>query len=176
VAQAIVETPPPAGTVPQVNVLCFGLGGCGKSSYVGSVLSALGTKLEMSAATVGGIADHVTNTYRCYPINRVYPAARVNLWDIWGISDANYRDEDLPSILSGKVPDNHTMAVGLQACRAADPARAIHSVLMFIPVGIFVMKEELQTQFKAKLEQAVDAGTRIPALCRNGLSSYGFHP
>ena len=170
-----MRTPPPEDTVPEFNIILFGLAGCGKSSFLCSALSALCSSLQMNVTTIGGQSDHVTDRYLRYRLSTYCPGARVNLWDVWGLDVDNFNNDSFKRFLTGNVPDNYNMVEALNTnildmpdIRASTPAeREIHAVLMFMPLGYLELPEELQAQFRRNVEIAMRQGMDLDCTAPN---------
>jgi len=83
----------------------------------------------------------------------------INFFDIWGLDGDNYKDDMLLDVLGGKHPEGYTMRECTSFMEEMKEMeweiyqRRIHSVLLFMPIG--VVNPEIITALKENLKLCV---------------------
>lgn len=131
--------PPSKSEAKTINILLFGLAGCGKSSYLQSVITALSTKQHVitGITPIGGGSEHVTTTLRKFAICE---DVKVNLMDTWGLTPSNYVKGELQKIVQGILPDKWDMLDNMSENQdkikhnmKKAKANAVHALMVFLP-------------------------------------------
>jgi len=134
---------PPNKNIPFFNILCFGVAGSGKSSFINSLLTALGTQISAPAA-VGGSTDHVTKDITRFQVSQIkgLEDVKINFFDIWGLDSNNFQGSMFLDVLTGKLPPDYKMKERTTFTeKMAETSwqaheRRIHSVLFFMPFSV----------------------------------------
>jgi len=142
IADLLGWTPPVQG-IPALNVLCFGVVGSGKSSFVNGILTCLTNQVQ-SPAAVGGSSDHTTKKLIKFALSDVpgLESVKINLLDLWGLDKANYKAKQLLDLLQGRLVDGYEMVERKPfqteevELYVDDYERMVHAVLLFVPLGI----------------------------------------
>jgi len=144
----IIELKPPLKDIQYLNILCFGVAGSGKSSFINSLMTAINNRICTPAA-VGGAENHVTTALTRFSIKDLeineiegFNTIPINLFDIWGMDADNYQNGMFLDVLKGKLPESFEMkdrTVQSQILKDAvwsQSERTIHSVIFFMPYNI----------------------------------------
>jgi len=130
-----------------VNILCLGPAGAGKSTFVNSLISGLSS--EISKVNIsGGKASGITSQLLMFELKK-FPAfsqLRFNIYDCPGVESDNYLGEELPMILEGVLPPDEDILNNKRVCfsqivgRRSSPEeerkRRISTVVFFVPSGV----------------------------------------
>jgi hypothetical protein len=109
----------------------------GKSSLVCKMATLLSEDLKpnLSFAPVGAGERHVTTKLIRYRL----PLCHLSIWDTWGFSGANYRDNTLAHIFKGMLPGGWEMGeltgerkLQLAAGMATTHERRIHAAILVL--------------------------------------------
>lgn len=132
----------------RANILFFGLAGCGKSTYLNSLLTILASR-EIHRAVVGGGNKHVTRKFVPYRIVKhgdktaliVERRTRYFVSDTWGLDLKNYpliANNTYEDILAGRLPKGFEMdqknAELIQNAKKMEDQK-IHLVIFFVHIG-----------------------------------------
>jgi len=134
---------PPYDKIPFFNILCFGIAGSGKSSFINSVMTALSQEVT-SPAAVGGTTNHVTTDLTRFQLSQINNLEKIpiNFFDIWGMDGNNYQNNMFLHVLHGKLPEGYEMRERITQREEMNIAewsvaeRRIHSVLFFMPYNV----------------------------------------
>jgi len=148
------------------NIMCFGLIGSGKSSFINTLLTSL-TNCMQDIQSVGGSEDHVTKHLKLLQINSLpgFPQIRVNLWDTWGLEENTYTGNIFECFLNGLLPAGYEMdnmankesaITNLENILSADK-REVHGLLLFVPHSFLEVTEFIE-QVKRNLKIAAASG------------------
>jgi len=112
------------------NVYLFGLPGSTKSSFINTVATLFSSSAEIAPkAPVGGGGKHCTTQLLRYEIRH-----NINLWDTWGLAEANFKPEFLELLLRGELPNEFGME-DVAVSYEKPEWRRCHSIVFFLPHG-----------------------------------------
>jgi len=133
----LISISPPLSKIPYFNILIFGVAGCGKSSFINSVLTVF-SPITQHVVPVGGSSQHVTKELSRFSVSQVpgLENIRINFFDLWGMDENNYTDIKLQDFIRGNIPKDVTSSECLGEKKEVGIwnafERRIHSVLFFI--------------------------------------------
>jgi len=170
---------PPIPEIPFYNILLFGVAGSGKSSFVNSVLTTVGTVVS-SVAAVGGGTTHVTRDITRFKLSQMpgLESVILNFFDIWGLDKDNFQHKMLLDVLNGTLPEGYQMKERTRNTEELEQSlwkrneRRIHCVLTFMPAGILQSKP-IVTALKANLQICVSDYRIVPILVVTRASTVG---
>jgi len=115
------------------NLLLFGLAGATKSSFLNSVYTLLSDSPHIvQIAGAGGLSRHNTIRLEKYELE----GTRITIWDTWGLTQSNYKNEQLEQILEGNVPDGWGMSDDFSNIVKLSGENKISGVLVFVPQSV----------------------------------------
>jgi len=123
--------------IPFFNILIFGVAGCGKSSFINSVLTLMSNRRE-NVVPVGGDTTHVTQDLSRFQVSQItnFSNFLIHFFDLWGLDKENYTNYQLVELLLGNLPENTGMreCVGTKVEEGQWSAyqRCVHVLLFFI--------------------------------------------
>jgi len=131
--------------VPMANIITFGPPGSGKSSFVNSVVSALGDQIT-SLNVAGATREVVTSTLLQFPLYLIPGFEQVNfaLYDVPGVDGKNYKGDEMALMMYGLLPPEvdfkhlactYNTIRGRRSSAQEECARRAHVVAFFVPQG-----------------------------------------
>ena len=129
---------------PSLNILLFGKGGAGKTSFINSILTSLLPHYCNLANIDRG--RHVESNLICFPISKnvdQLEKCNINLWDTI-CNESDFRIEFLSEILKGNVPNGCCLFETINgrdeylstSLFKKQEHRKMHAVLLFVSIGI----------------------------------------
>jgi len=153
--------------------------GSGKSSFVNSVLTTVGTVVS-SVAAVGGGTQHVTRDITRFKLSQMpgLESVILNFFDIWGLDDKNFKHRMLLDVLNGTLPEGYQMKERTRNTHELENSlwkryeRRIHCVLTFVPCSI-LDSEKIVQAIRENLQLCVTDYKIVPLLVVTRASTVG---
>eukprot|EP01132_Coremiostelium_polycephalum_P006027 gene6027-7511_t len=165
-----------------INILVWGPMGCGKTSFINSILTVLNPKQEVvQPFTSFRATSHVTRSYtRNFLADYIDESTSLGkilkqklklcIWDIWGVTQTCFQQLQITSFLEGRVPDGTEMN-DIVCNNPVQEENKIHSVILIIPIGTSQDSKTLEI-LREHIETIVRFGIR-PVIVINYLDSFG---
>jgi len=118
------------------NILITGGIGCGKSSMLNTLITAIqNTKNISKLVHAMKSREHVTKSFNCYDLKELYNV-KIKLFECWGwVPDKNYESNTISAMMSGKLPNKFDMDnIAVEGELNNDPTLndSIHCVILIV--------------------------------------------